>query len=121
MLRHSLGLLGLLGLAAGAGAAAPQPLRVLYVGNAKTARARDFAAFFRRHFAGVEVAERAGFDPRRARGADVVVLDWSQRDPRTRPLTSPLGRREKWAKPTVLLGSAGHLLAGAWEVHGGFG
>jgi hypothetical protein len=49
------------------------------------------------------------------------VLDWSQRDPRTKPPTSPLGKREAWGKPTVLLDSAGHLLTGAWEVRGGSG
>jgi hypothetical protein len=119
-------LLALLMLAAplAAGAAetvARQPLRVLYVGNAGSDRAREFADFFRKHFAAVEVAGRPGFDPARAGGADVVVLDWSQSDPRTKPPTSPLGKREAWGKPTVLLGSAGHLLAGAWEVRGGSG
>jgi hypothetical protein len=102
-------------------APARQPLRVLYVGNADSDRAREFAGFFRKHFAAVEVADRAGFDPARARGADVVVLDWSQQDPRTKPPKSPLGARRAWRKPTVLLGSAGHLLAGAWEVRGGSG
>jgi hypothetical protein len=100
---------------------ARQPLRLLYVGNAKTERAEEFADFFRKRFATVEVAEREGFDPALAEKADVVVLDWSQHDPRTKPPKSPLGKREAWGKPTVLLGSAGHLLAGAWEVHGGSG
>jgi hypothetical protein len=116
--------LTLAGLVSAAGAddrPARQPQRLLYLGNAKTERAREFAEFFRRHFASVEVAEREGFDPRRAAKADVVVLDWSQRDPRTKPPTSPLGKRADWGKPTVLLGSAGHLLAGAWEVRGGYG
>jgi hypothetical protein len=124
MPRSFLSLVALTGLAAGAGAAdrpARLPQHVLYLGNAKTQRAREFADFFRRHFARVQVDEREGFDPRRAARADVVVLDWSQRDPRTKPPTSPLGSREAWGKPTVLLGSAGHLLAGAWEVRGGSG
>jgi hypothetical protein len=97
------------------------PQRLLFVGNAQTQRTREFVAFFRKHFARVDVAEREGFDPGRARQADVVVLDWSQRDPRSKPPKSPLGKRELWDRPTVLLGSAGHLLAGAWEVRGGSG
>jgi hypothetical protein len=99
----------------------PLPLRLLYVGNAGTPRGRAYAAFLGRRFARVAVAEREGFDPARARDADVVMLDWSQSDPRTKPLTAPLGKRAAWGKPTVLLGSAGHLVAGAWEVHGGSG
>jgi hypothetical protein len=96
-------------------------LRVLYVGNADTPRGKDYADFLRRHCKSVDVANREGFDPARARPADVVLLDWSQSDPRTKPTKSPLGKREAWDKPTVLLGSAGHLLAAAWEVRGGSG
>ena len=96
-------------------------LRVLYVGNAGTPRGQAFADFLRRHCKAVDVAAREGFDPARAKTADVVLLDWSQSDPRTKPIQSPLGKREDWDKPTVLLGSAGHLLAGAWEVRGGSG
>jgi hypothetical protein len=124
MSRHFFSIPALLGLAAvslGGDRPARLPQRVLYVGNAKSPRAKEFAHFLRQHFARVEVAEREGFDPARARRADVVVLDWSQRDPRTKPPTSPLGKRSAWDKPTVLLGSAGHLLAGSWEVRGGSG
>ncbi len=38
-----------------------------------------------------------------------------------RKLTSPLGRREDWEKPTVLLGSTGLNLAVAWKLKGGSG
>ena len=38
-----------------------------------------------------------------------------------RDLKSPLGERRAWVKPTVLLGSAGHLLAAPWKVFGGSG
>ena len=107
-------------------------LRVLYVGNAGTPRARAFARFLEGRFTLAGAADRERFDPRHADGADVVLLDWSQRDlkppePGTRPeawehgLKSPLGERARWTRPTVLLGSAGHLLAAAWEVHGGSG
>ena len=43
-------------------------------------------------------------------------VSYSERD-----LKSPLGERNRWGKPTVLLGSAGHLLAAPWSVFGGSG
>ena len=35
--------------------------------------------------------------------------------------SSPLGNLDAWNTPTVLLGSAGHLIAGPWYVVGGAG
>jgi hypothetical protein len=111
----------------------PQPtrsLRVLYVGNASTERGQSYARFLGERFKLVGAAERESFDPRSAAAADVVVLDWSQSDVRferaagSHPeghLKSPLGERSRWDKPTVLLGSAGHLLAAPWKVFGGSG
>jgi hypothetical protein len=109
----------------------PDPQRVLYVGNRGTPRAEAYARFLAEHFARVDVAGRDGFDPGSAAAADVVVLDWSQEDARPdgqlkfpypeRALKSPLGERAGWSRPTVLLGSAGHLLAAPWQVHGGLG
>jgi hypothetical protein len=107
-------------------------LRVLYVGTAGTDRARAYARFLADRFTLLEAADRDRFDPESAKAADVVILDWSQsdaqkpgpgRDPsgRFRAPQSPLGDRARWSRPTVLLGSAGLLLAEAWEVHGGCG
>ena len=52
-----------------------------------------------------------------------MLLDWPQSDleRQQRVGTSPLGKRDEWAKPTVLLGSAGLNLAVAWKVYGGSG
>jgi hypothetical protein len=53
-----------------------------------------------------------------------VLLDWSQSDvdlAKMAELESPLGPREKWNTPTVLLGSAGLLLAAPWELIGSYG
>jgi hypothetical protein len=54
------------------------------------------------------------------------VLDWRQtgelgkwRSKEGKP--SPLGDRESWTTPVVLIGSAGLNLACAWAVKGGFG
>jgi hypothetical protein len=96
------------------------PLRVLYVGSDK-ARAADYAAFLREHFTRVSTARRDGFDPAAARAADVVLLDWSQSDGDLKTTPSPLGRLEGWSTPTVLLGSAGLLMAGRWQLIGGAG
>jgi hypothetical protein len=97
------------------------PLRVLYLGNADAPRAREFQAFLEQHFAKVSVAPRDGFDPAAVREADVVLLDWSQRDRGPNRLVSPLGERSAWSKPTVLLGSAGLNLADCWAVKGSWG
>jgi hypothetical protein len=111
----------------------PRPLRVLYVGNANTDRGRSYARFLGEQFTLAGAADRKSFDPGSASGVDVVVLDWSQGDvdhsssSARRPsawesdLKSPLGERSRWTKPTVLLGSAGHLLAAPWKVFGGSG
>jgi hypothetical protein len=97
------------------------PLRVLYVGNLKDSRAGDYEAFLKRRFKKAAVAERARFDPAAARDADVVLLDWSQSETNVREAKSPFGKLEDWHKPTVLLGSAGLLLAGQWQIIGGAG
>lgn len=99
----------------------PLPLRVLYLGNEGTPRSAQFVEFLRGQFADATAADRDTFDPAKAADADVVVLDWSQRDTNSENAVSPLGPRENWAKPTVLLGSAGHLLAAPWEIIGGSG
>jgi hypothetical protein len=98
-------------------------LKVLYVGNTKSARAADFKAFLSTNVARVAVAARVGFDPATAGAFDVVVLDWSQseRSGGFPPRKSPLGERSAWTKPTVLLGSAGLHMAILWDVKGGFG
>jgi hypothetical protein len=110
-----------------------RPLRVLYVGNTDTDRGRSYARFLGEKFTLIGAAERRTFDPGSIPDVDVVVLDWSQSDidhtsrsPRKpsapeSDLKSPLGERSRWTKPTVLLGSAGHLLAAPWKVFGGSG
>jgi len=114
-------------------AARTGPLRVLYVGNTNTDRGRSYATFLGEKFALVAAANRRTFDPGSLPDVDVVVLDWSQGDidhsgnSARKPsgpesdLRSPLGERSRWTKPTVLLGSAGHLLAAPWKVFGGGG
>jgi hypothetical protein len=109
------------------------PLRVLYIGNANTDRGRSYARFLSEKFALKGAVERKTFDPGSAPDVDVVVLDWSQVDIDHSSLSrrkdggwesdlkSPLGERSRWTRPTVLLGSAGHLLAAPWKVVGGSG
>ena len=118
---------------AGDDPARTRPLRVLYVGNTDTDRGLSYATFLAQKFDLVGTHDRNSFDPRHMPDADVVLLDWSQSDvhdlgARTgKPsgpesdLKSPLGERSQWTRPTVLLGSAGHLLAAPWKVFGGSG
>src|SRR5262249_51368998 len=93
-------------------------LRVLYVGAPSSPRGQAYAKFLSAHFRHAEATKRDGFDPAQAKAFDVVLLDWSQEE---RNAKAPLGPKDAWAKPTVLLGSAGLLLAQAWEVHGAIG
>jgi hypothetical protein len=95
-------------------------LRLLYVGSERPAAFEDFLAG---HVGHVETADRESFQPSQANSFDVVILDWPQSE-KTRGLRktgSPLGARDEWHKPTVLVGSAGLNLAVAWQVQGGSG
>lgn len=103
-------------------AAEPLPLRVLWVGTAGTPRARAHLEFLQRHFAAATAVGRDAFTG--PGDADVVLLDWRQSDVdimKMAAVESPLGRREEWNTPLVLLGSAGLLLAGPWELIGSYG
>jgi hypothetical protein len=117
---------GLLTLAAvcllgGSLLASPLPQRVLYIGN----RGPEFEPFLKEHFAKVESIPipAARVDPSQTADFDVVLLDWPQSHATHGAWLdgSPLGNREDWSKPTVLLGSAGLNLAVAWKLKGGSG
>lgn len=88
------------------------PQRVLYIGH----RASDFEPFLKAHFTNAASVPLDGFKPSQAKDFDVVLLDWPQSETARglRVHGSPLGKREEWNKPTVLLGSAGLNLAVAW-------
>jgi len=108
-------------------------LKLLFIGAApdaqgkntdRAARTRGFADFLGGEFTSVRVVARDGFDPQSTGDADVVLLDWSQTEvdiSKMRELKSPLGARDAWSHPTVLLGSAGLLLAGPWQLKGAHG
>ncbi len=104
-------------------------LHVAFVGGDKdNNRLRAFKAFLGERFGKVTHSTRAAADPGALAVADVVILDWDQQ---TRPdgwpgtpdaaPPCPLGPREKWHTPTVLLGSAGLNMAVVWDVRGGSG
>jgi len=100
-------------------AAESVPLRVFYIGQ----RGGEFYPFLKGHFATVTAVAFQSITPAQVAAYDVVLLDWPQSGS-TRGAWldgSPLGKREDWHKPTVLLGSAGLNLAVAWKLHGGSG
>jgi hypothetical protein len=98
-------------------------LKVLYVGDAGGRRTAAFQAFLKPNVGKVDIAPRSNVTPEQVQDYDVVLLDWHQsnRPQGTDPKQCPLGAREAWTKPTILLGSAGLNLAMVWEVKGGFG
>jgi len=93
-------------------------LKVLYVGEE---RSDQFVPFLSQAVGKLEARVRTGFNPAAAAGFDVVVLDWPQGREDLQQIRSPLGSRETWTRPTVLLGSAGLHLAVAWKLQGGNG
>jgi hypothetical protein len=96
------------------------PQRVLYIGH----RGPDFELLLKRHFAQTQTFSREAFKPAQAKDYDVVLLDWPQSEEARadrQGKSCPLGRREEWNKPTVLLGSAGLNLAVVWKLKGGSG
>jgi hypothetical protein len=113
----------LLGLTGAAQAANLDKLKVLYIGEPGTPRARHFTGFVGKNVGKVEAVSRKDFKPADADEFDVVLLDWPQsQDAREeRKARPPLGERAAWSKPTVLLGSAGLNLAVVWKVRGGSG
>jgi hypothetical protein len=107
-----------------------QPLRLLFLTEPDSPRAEDFRRMLQRRFAAVRVADRWKWDPSLLDAVDVVILDWPQQDGISKWMLNgdktvkprlPLGARQQWTMPTVLLGSAGLNLAWAWQVKGGFG
>lgn len=96
-------------------------LRVLVVGSE---RSEEYVDFLKGHVGAIETADRNAFDPGLADKFDVVLLDWPQSEDARLERSegkSPLGKREEWSRPTVLLGSAGLNLACVWQLRGGSG
>ncbi len=106
-----------------ANAAELSQLKLLYVGDASSQRAREFKGFLKMNVGQIEVANRIGFNPKQAEGFDVVLLEWAQggADREFPPTKSPLGESAAWNKPTVLIGSAGLHMAILWKGKGGAG
>lgn len=103
-------------------AAEKSALKVLFVGATDTPRGKAFADFLSERFETAKSVARDGFDPKSAADFDVVLLDWRQPDVKDiAKAESPLGPRDAWAKPLVLIGSAGLLIATPWETSGGYG
>ncbi len=98
------------------------PLRVLYLGReGGDARSTAFVEFLSSNFYRCVSGRRSDFRPDMLDCVDAVLLDWSQQESYSAKYESPLGPLEKWHTPTVLLGSAGLMMAGPWNVIGGAG
>ena len=111
----------LVAMSFGSAAAAKElaEMRILFLGE----RSAVFSEFLKSKVARIETRSHVGFNVADAEAFDVVLLDWPQsaENREMRKLTSPLGKRDGWTKPTVLLGSAGLNLAVAWQMKGGVG
>ncbi len=106
-------------------------LRDLRVAVISADRLESFVPFLRSHVASVEGFKLTEFDPKQRDRFDVIVLDWQQvptfgGGPGNgfNYLTDepcPLGERDAWDRPTVLIGSAGMRLSCKWAVRGSRG
>ncbi len=100
----------------------PIDLAVLYLGAPDTERALAFKGFLASHFRRVTIADRVSWDRKLADKVDVVVLDWPRPPDQFRlPKERPLGERDDWGTPTVLLGNAAFYVAQTWGLRGGMG
>lgn len=98
------------------------PLGILYLGRQHDEkRTESFVEFLSTKFIRCTAAKREEFDAQMLQGIDVVLLDWSQQERVSSDYDCPIGHLEKWQTPTVLLGSAGLIIAGPWSVIGGAG
>lgn len=93
-----------LGLAMPLEAGEPIALKVLYAGDIKSDRTKDFQGFLRAHFTTVDIADYLKFNDSLASMYDVIVLDWPDLPPRDKQgfLKPNLGK--SYDRPTVLIG-----------------
>jgi hypothetical protein len=106
-------------------------LRDLRVAVISSDRIDAFVPFLKSQVASVESFKLDEFDPKRGSRFDVVLLDWQQASSfgsgtgdGFNYLTEercPLGERDAWDRPTVLIGSAGMRLSCKWAVRGSRG
>lgn len=99
-------------------------LKVLYLGDHDGSRGTQFSEFLQGKVGKIKVVSREGFTPSQVEDFDVVLLDWPQSNSARgdwKTGRSPLGKRDAWTQPTILLGSAGLNLAVVWKVRGGSG
>jgi len=112
----------ILTLAGGEPAPAVQPaadrvnLRILYVGQPRSPRQKDFTAFLKAHFTAVGTADLANFDFSGSEDFDVTVFDYDGdgfKAPRPR---LPDG----FSRPVVTVGVAGGLMSSNWGLKTGY-
>ena len=94
------------------------PFDVLYLArDGDEVRTSAFEQLFGERFRSCTVKQREDFQVEYLDEIDVVVLDWSQSERSAKPV-SPVGSLAQWSTPTVLLVSAGLLMADAWQIIG---
>ena len=90
-----------------------QPLSVIYFGELKSARGKDFVSFLESHFAKAGSGELAKFRPAAAKDYDVVIMDYGEvkvANNRIQLPDVPFGKG--YSRPTMMLGASGALMCG---------
>jgi hypothetical protein len=78
-----------------------QPYKVLYAGKPSSTREQAFVGYLKKQFTKVESTDLASFQPERAKGYDVVFLDFRSGD------TEKVKLGSDYKTPTVVTGWAG--------------
>lgn len=92
------------------------PLRILYAGHPGSARETDFLSFLKQHFRQVDAGDFARLDAKKAKEADVVLLDYDSDGFNGPRATLPEG----YTRPTVTIGVIGGLLCSQLRLKTGY-
>ncbi len=88
-------------------------LRVIYFGEEGAAREKDFAAFLTNHFAVVGTGNLEEFQETKAKGYDVVILDYGEVKISGNRIEMPKKIVSRsFSRPTMTLGATGGLVSG---------
>jgi hypothetical protein len=97
-------------------------MRILYVGEAGSAREKDFVDFLSRHFGAVSTGDWATFTESQCVGFDVTILDREYKSP-LGGASTPLPRvtlSPEFGRPFIMVGVAGALIAKSLRLKTGY-
>lgn len=96
-------------------------LKVLYAGDPKTERQKDFVAFLKDHFTTAEGGDIEKFKETDAPKYDVVILDYGPLKETNKVVTLPkFSFAKTYSQPTITLGKSGGKVCSALKLKTGY-